>query len=204
MAFKKKWGDTFCSATRFLRRKFNSPTMPVFINRNSLFLRLPASKRDAVNENCTPRVIKSKLNKTRGRLGRYSNKQKEADEKREGVPPPLVRRFIFSCLIAPRRNQQVFLSNHYTYGGITLLMPCLQGAIRFASLGCVATGLRLQVASVCSKRSSPAMSVPRCSRCPWRYVWHYNPYVPPSSIAFRADEFFVNAEIISAGIACFT
>ena len=62
--FKKKWGGTFRFAFRLLRRKFNSPTMPVFINWNSLFLRLPASKHDAVNENCPPCYIKSSWNKT--------------------------------------------------------------------------------------------------------------------------------------------
>ena len=61
----KNWGGTFRSAIRLLRRRFKSPTMPVFINWNSLFLRLPASKHDAVNENCPPCYIKSSWNKTR-------------------------------------------------------------------------------------------------------------------------------------------
>lgn len=62
--FKKKWGGGFRSATRLLRRRFKSPTMPVFMNCALPFLRIPASKRNAVNENRTPRYIKSSWNKT--------------------------------------------------------------------------------------------------------------------------------------------
>ena len=32
IVFKKKWGRTFRSGIRLLRRRFKSPTMPVFIN----------------------------------------------------------------------------------------------------------------------------------------------------------------------------
>ena len=48
---KQKWGGTFRSEIRLLRREFNSPTMAVFMNWKSPFLRPPASNRGAVNEN---------------------------------------------------------------------------------------------------------------------------------------------------------
>ena len=57
--YLSKWGGTFRSKISLHRREFNSPTMAVFINRKSPFLRLPASNKGAVNENCTPVYIKS-------------------------------------------------------------------------------------------------------------------------------------------------
>ena len=65
-AMNQNWGGSFRSAIRLSRREFNSLLISVFINCISPFWRPPASKRVGVNLICTPCVIKSHLNKTRG------------------------------------------------------------------------------------------------------------------------------------------